>query len=193
MSPLMGVGVLAAGAAPNGFVLFGLAPPAPFKLLVLVGIRFSRLTSDAFSPRKLSGVLRVKAAAADDLAPPVVEAALLMSELLVACGMPLLSGAEKSFLAPAEAESQGFVLGFEVVAEPLPPKKSPNGSSFKPLPFVLLLFVFVLLLLFTLLFDKFGAGTGGGDIVILLFENKSKSSNLPAGLTAAAAAAGPPV
>ena len=192
----MGVGVLAAGAAPNGFVLFGLAPPAPFKLLVLVGIRFSRLTSDAFSPRKLSGVLRVKAAAAaadDDLAPPVAEAALLMSELLVACGMPLLSGAEKSFLAPAEAESQGFVLGFEVVAEPLPPKKSPNGSSFKPLPFVLLLFVFVLLLLFTLLFDKFGAGTGGGDIVILLFENKSKSSNLPAGLTAAAAAAGPPV
>lgn len=153
-----------AGVLPNGFVLLGL----------LLGIRFSRLTSDAFSPKKLSGVLRVKADAACLLAAAAF--LLARSELLVETG----SRVDDMFVfvllvliddEPFVFEFHGLVELDAFVAVPAPPKKSPNGSSLAVVP---LLFTFD-----DVTFDEDEVAVvveEGTDI--LLFENKSKSSNL---------------
>ena len=108
--------VAATAVLPNGFVLFGRG---------WLGIKFSRLTSAEFSPRKLSGVFRVglmpveflfvAAAAADDVT------GFMSKSFDVANGSMIL------LVAADESAFHGFVDGFEF--DELAPKKSPNGSS----------------------------------------------------------------
>lgn len=131
--------VVVTAALPNGFVLFG---------RVWLGIKFSRLTSDEFSPKKLSGVLRVAFMPAGLAFPD------LRSEKSAAAGANGSLDADESF--------HGFVdVGFE--ATELPPKKSPNGSSAG----LLLVVAAAAAAANSLLVDK---------LVLRLLVNRSKSS-----------------
>lgn len=113
------VGAALTAALPNGFVLLG---------RVWLGIKFSRLTSDEFSPRKLSGVLRVGLMPLPGGLPPFVvppdnDDLRSKSET---------TGANGSLLAdtPFVVESfHGLVDVGLFDTPPPPPKKSPNGSS----------------------------------------------------------------
>lgn len=138
-------------ALPNGFVLLG---------RVWLGIKFSRFTRDEFSPKKLSGVLRV------GFMPPPAAAAPPPTDVAAAVGFDDLrsnseTGAANGSCALAADESfHGFVdVGFEATAPP-PPKKSPNGSSDCGL-------LVVLVVPNSLLVDK---------LALRLLVNRSKSS-----------------
>ena len=151
IAPVIGCWLLenTAWLPPNGFVLLGRA-----------GIRFSRFTSDEFSPKKLSGVLRCAAACANGT--------------LLFLLSPGLSMPNEDSALGCSFEFHGFVeflLTLLLVLAPVVvevPKKSPNGSE--------------LLLV--------GAAAVTGDwLVARTVVNKSKSSILlGAGLLACKAA-----
>lgn len=107
-------------APPKGFVLFGLFD----------GIRFSKLTSDEFSPKKLSGVLRTPTGAL--LLALVVEfhGFVEAESFLAVSPLPPKKSSNTSPLLPLLALVVGFVALVVVVVARFDVNKSKSSSLF---------------------------------------------------------------